>query len=159
MELRLERGPSNAECTIGQLTINGTEECWILEDPVRPPGVWIGGATAIPAGRYKVVLTVSERAQRGTLWCPAKETWPNDKSKWVLPLLVDIPGHQGIRIHAGNRAADTVGCLITGQERGENVVSGSRPALIAVMAALEAAQNGGEACWLTILDPRAGVIT
>jgi hypothetical protein len=110
MELRLEREPSAEGCTIGRLYVDGMFECWTLEDVVRP--VKIPGQTAIPHGHYVVTLTKSKRFQR------------------VLPLVNAVPGFEGIRIHAGNTAADTEGCILVGRERYSSTFIGSSRAAL-----------------------------
>ena len=90
MELTLTRTDFTNDSTIGELSVNGKFECFTLEDKVRP--VKIKGMTAIPAGAYEVVINFSERFQR------------------PLPLLLNVPNFDGIRIHAGNTAKDTEGC-------------------------------------------------
>ena len=57
----------------------------------------IMGISAIPEGRYAVVIT----------WSPRMKQW--------LPLLLGVPMFSGIRIHAGNTAADTAGCILVGE--------------------------------------------
>ena len=102
MELELKRRPSSETCTVGELYVDGKFECYILEDVVReiegaPVAQWkTHGATAIPAGTYQVTLTQSPRFRR------------------VLPLLNNVPGFSGVRIHPGNDADDTEGCLLPG---------------------------------------------
>lgn len=116
MKLVLKRERSTANSTIGTLSINGIYECFILEDIIRErPGVpvsqWkIKGATAIPAGTYDIELTMSNRFKR------------------ILPLLIGVEGFESIRIHPGNKAVDTEGCLLPGSSRGVDVVYGSVPA-------------------------------
>jgi hypothetical protein len=61
--------------------------------------------TAIPYGRYEVVMSFSERF------------------KMLLPLLTNVPGYEGIRIHAGNTEADSSGCLLPGQKSGNKVIN------------------------------------
>lgn len=97
MQLKLTRTHLLPDATLGILDVNGSFECFICEDTVRPPGVKAPGATAIPAGRYEVTITFSARFQR------------------PLPLLLNVPMFEGIRIHPGNTAADTEGCLLPGK--------------------------------------------
>lgn len=119
MELRLQREPSIEGCTIGRLYVDGMFECWTLEDVVRP--VKIAGQTAIPAGHYTVTMTKSRRFQR------------------VLPLVNAVPGFEGIRMHAGNTAADTEGCILVGRERnGAKALISSRAALESLLPRLVA---------------------
>ena len=123
MLLTLTRLWPAADCTIGRLLINGEHECFTLEDPVRVGDIFavkVAGATAIPAGRYGVVMTYSTRFRR------------------ELPLLVDVPNFTGIRIHAGNRASDTEGCILVGTTRLTDRVLHSVDALIALLPKLRA---------------------
>lgn len=120
MDLILQRKDVDQERTLGELFIDGDSYCFTVEDAIRPEK--IEGRTAIPAGRYELVLTRSPRAARGGLWTP----WPDFK----LPLVANVPGFEGIRIHAGNTAADTEGCILVGLDRTANGVGSSRPALL-----------------------------
>ena len=134
MNITLQREPSNTQSTIGELDIDGVFECFTCEDVVRP--VKIKGETAIPAGRYQVVVTMSNRFKRD------------------LPLLLNVPGFEGVRIHTGNTAADTEGCILVGQELGDRSVLNSKAAFAHLFPKIQAAlQNDGE-CWLTILDAK-----
>lgn len=111
MKLELKRRWLTAEATIGELYVDGAFECFICEDTYRPPPApKVFGKTAIPCGTYDVVITQSPRFKR------------------LLPLVADVPGFQGIRIHPGNRPADTEGCLLPGRVRGDGVVLESRVA-------------------------------
>jgi len=85
-------------------------------------------ALAIPAGLYQVRLTDSERVRQGTLWSPGGKQ---------LPLLIDVPGRTGIRIHSGNTAKDSVGCILVGSGIQGTTLSESRRALAALVAAIE----------------------
>ena len=144
MKLHLARRWLTPESTGGELYIDQAWECFTLEDVVRPIGVKIPGQTAIPTGLYRVGLTPSDRVQRGTLWSPSPP---------MLPLLLDVPGFEGIRFHAGNRTADTAGCILVGQVRAPDFVGQSRVALTALMAKLAEAPE----IWLTITS-EPGVI-
>jgi hypothetical protein len=118
-ELLLQRLDANEKRVIGELFIDGESYCYTVEDAIRK--VKLEGKTAIPRGLYEVVLTRSPRAARGGLWTP----WPD----FALPLLVNVPGFEGIRVHSGNTAEDTEGCIIVGLDRLPNGVGNSRAAL------------------------------
>lgn len=138
MEIIVERLQKDEDVTIGAITIDGDFACWSLEDPVRevpgqPVSTWkIHGKTAIPAGRYKVIIDMSARFKR------------------LLPLLLDVPGYSGVRIHAGNTAADTEGCILVGNERLAKSLARSQLALAPFMAKMGEAQRKGETIWLEI---------
>ena len=132
MEITLHREPSNAQSTLGRLDVDGIFECFTCEDIVRP--VKIKGETAIPAGCYQVVVTMSNRFKR------------------ELPLLLNVPDFEGVRIHTGNTAVDTEGCILVGQEMSRcNGVLNSRAAFSHLFSKIEEALQDGE-CWLTILE-------
>ena len=94
MNLVLQRIAQTPEYTIGRLEIDGQFFCNTLEDPVRDEK--IAGKTAIPEGTYEVIVNRSPRFKRD------------------LPLLLDVPNFEGIRIHRGNTAKDTSGCILVG---------------------------------------------
>lgn len=96
MKVEVKRTFKGTEYTIGKLYIDGHYLCDTLEDTVRPVGVKIAGKTAIPTGTYKVKKTMSPRFKK------------------VLPEILNVPGFTGVRIHAGNTAVDTDGCLLLG---------------------------------------------
>ena len=132
MNLRVIREPSTAAATLGILLIDGVFTCWTLEDVVRE--VKIPGETAIPAGRYAVRLSFSQRFQK------------------TLPELLAVPGFVGIRVHAGNTQADTAGCVLVGRKRGNSVVLESKLALIEVMEHLRRATTAGDSITISIED-------
>jgi Family of unknown function (DUF5675) len=132
MKLEVVRPPvCGPVCTIGELLLNGEHECWTLEDVVRPDGEKIYGQTAIPSGTYKVVITYSPHFQRD------------------LPLLVDVPNFEGVRIHPGNTAADTEGCLLVGQGKTTDSVTQSRGAFNTLFPKIRDAIRNGEEVWIT----------
>lgn len=120
MKLDLKRKSFTDNSTIGELSIDGAFECFTLEDVVRD-GEKVYGKTAIPAGTYQVVVTHSPRF--------GKE----------LPLLVDVPGFEGVRIHTGNTATDTEGCILVGNGTETDRITGSRAAFDALFAKIQAA--------------------
>lgn len=116
-----------ASCTIGTLLIDGVFECYTLEDVVRPDGEpKVFGETAIPAGEYDVTITFSPHFQRD------------------LPLLHAVPSFEGVRIHPGNTAADTEGCLLVGESRDAESIHNSRAAFDALYPKIRDAIERGE---------------
>jgi hypothetical protein len=115
--------------TIGALRF-GDFSCFTLEDRVREPGIKVQDKTAIPAGRYKVVVDFSQRFQRR------------------MPLLLDVPMFTGIRIHSGNTAADTRGCILVGEWRAPDWLGDSRKAFIKLFPLIE----GAEDLWIAVTD-------
>lgn len=131
LELTVTRFMCGATCTLGELLVDGEHECYTLEDVVRPDGVKIYGETAIPYGRYRVVVTHSNRFGRD------------------LPLLLNVPAFDGIRIHPGNVAADTHGCLLVGRGHTGSSVTESRLAFDALFPKIRDAIAGGKDVWIT----------
>ena len=124
MELRLERKWFTPKSTIGELSIDGTVQCFTLEDVFREGDIFavkVPGATAIPEGTYDVVVTLSQRF------------------KTELPEVLGVRNFTGVRIHSGNTAADTEGCVLVGRTRGVDSVGESR---LALAPALEAIRRG-----------------
>ncbi len=137
MELIQHRKILSAKSTISELFIDGKHECWILEDPVRDNK--IPGVTAIPYGRYKIIVTKSERFSRHA----GKDVY--------LPLLLNVPNYEGVRIHTGNKPEDTEGCLLPGTEKGTNQVMNSRTAFIQLNDKINAALKKGEDVYINIV--------
>ena len=121
MKLELKRVALKDTYTIGKLYIDGVFFSDTIEDKVRD--VKIKGITAIPYGTYKVVLSLSNRFKK------------------VLPLLVSVPGFEGVRIHAGNTSEDTEGCILVGENKGVGKVINSRKTMDKLMPILESAEN------------------
>lgn len=108
MRLTLTRFERVEDATIGQLEIDGIFICFTLEDVVRP--VKVPGSTAVPAGIYPIQITWSRRFQQ------------------EMPLLIGVHDFTGVRIHPGNFANDTDGCILPGMERQGAKVIRSREA-------------------------------
>lgn len=126
MKFTLKRIHLDDKFTIGHLLLNDEVICFTLEDAVRevdgqPVGEWkIPGITAIPKGSYLVTQTFSQRFKR------------------VLPLLHDVGGFVGVRIHTGNSDVDTEGCILVGSswDGKSNWISGSKSAFDKLMPLL-----------------------
>jgi hypothetical protein len=131
MELELTRSVKTNKSTIGELTVNGVFECFILEDkdrglrkdmPISELIVMkIKTRTAIPTGRYEIVVSFSDKFQK------------------MLPLLLDVPAFAGIRIHPGNTDANTEGCLLPGKTKSPDMIGSSRVAFTALFDKIKAA--------------------
>jgi len=105
VKLYLERDVKAPTFTLGKLHVNGIRMLYTVEDKVRqvngvPVIEWkVKGETAIPTGDYRVIVSMSHRFKK------------------MLPLLLDVPGFEGIRIHPGNTDKDTEGCILVGTHR------------------------------------------
>ena len=147
MELILERIAKKKTYTIGRLYIRrqvtdeylpGIEDqyfCDTLEPTWRDyaNGAYkIKGKSAIPEGRYAVVIS----------WSPKFEAW--------LPILLGVPKFEGIRIHAGNTAKDTEGCILVGRNQRVGEVLESRKWLYELKMKIVEAKGRGEAVWITV---------
>ncbi len=132
MKLLLKRFSHSDKSTIGKLFLDGAFFCHTLEDVTRPEKVY--GETAIPEGVYKVKITYSPRFKRD------------------LPLLLNVPKFEGIRIHAGNTAKDTEGCILVGDLAGQDIVWQSRAAFNRLFDKLKAAQGAGEEITIEVMS-------
>lgn len=117
MQLQLTRKIFTDKSTIGELAVDGKSECFTLEDVVRPEK--IKGETAIPAGTYEIAITFSNKFQK------------------LLPLLLNVPNYEGVRIHLGNKPEDTEGCILVGQTKAPDFVGGSRAAFAPLFEKLQ----------------------
>jgi hypothetical protein len=141
MELVVQREPSLKNCTLGKLTVNGEPECETLEDVIReqagvPVAKWkIQDQTAISAGRYRLIITYSPHFHRD------------------MPLLVGVPGFMDVRVHNGNTAKDTDGCVLVGRKRNGESVYESILAFEALFGKIEDAIESGEEVWITLTNP------
>ena len=106
MILHLKRIFYGFNYTIGKLSIDGVYFCDTLED--LPRDVKIMNETCIPQGKYKVILNESNRFKR------------------IMPLLLNVPNFEGIRIHSGNTAAHTSGCILVGKNTIKGQLTDSR---------------------------------
>jgi len=130
MELTLTRKWLHDDCVIGELDVDGTFECFTLEDLPRPEK--IPGKSAIPEGTYEVIIN----------WSP--------RFKQRMPLLVNVLDFLGIRIHVGNFALETDGCILVGETRNTGWIGRSRAAYNALVSKLEAAITEGHKISITI---------
>lgn len=106
MKIEIKRLHKTKNSTIGELSIDGKFECYTLEDKERP--IKIKSETAIPKGTYKVIINQSNRFKR------------------LLPLLLNVPNFEGVRIHSGNSNHDTEGCILVGRTMTKDYIGQSR---------------------------------
>jgi hypothetical protein len=143
MELQLKREIFTDISTIGTLTIDGKFECYILEDKDRGINntltleqilrVKVYGKTAIPYGRYEVDWTMSARFKK------------------MMPILLNVIGWSGIRIHSGNSELDSLGCLLCGTRKLSNRITESTIATNKLYAKIESAKKQGQRIFITIV--------
>lgn len=132
MKIEVIRVMTAHDATIGKMYIDGIDTCYTLEDIIRPEGEKVYGKTAIPAGRYRVDVTPSTRFKRD------------------LPVLLDVPNFTGVRIHSGNSAEDTSGCVLVGLEQKGATLLRSREAMDIVFPQIRDAVQRGEEVWIEI---------
>ena len=125
----LQRFYCNDKYTLGRLSFNDKYIC----DTLEPPSAHLSskdsiekikatkakGFRAIPSGTYQLTITYSPRFKKR------------------LPLLLNVPGFEGIRIHAGNTVKDTQGCILPGCNTRKGMVTSSRKALEKIIACLK----------------------
>ena len=142
MRLELKRKALLPEYTIGDLFVDGKLFCNTLEDTVRDLNKdgdlndagegKVYGQTAIPYGTYEVVITYSNRFKR------------------QLPLLENVKGFEGIRIHPGNTKEDTHGCILVGVNSKKGMVTESKKTFDKLFAILRDAVEMKETIFITI---------
>lgn len=118
MKVVVERKWKKKDYTIGRVFIDGTQFCNSLEDTdrgldqnmsvLRIKANKIFGKTAIPTGHYVVKMTHSPKYGR------------------VMPEILNVKGYEGVRIHSGNTAEDTLGCILLGKNTKPGWISESR---------------------------------
>ena len=121
MLITIKRLYKTDSSTIGELSIDGVFECFTLEDKERD--VKIKSETAINKGTYKVIINQSNRFKR------------------LLPLLLDVPNFEGVRIHSGNSNHDTEGCILVGKTRNKNYIGQSRKAFEKLFKKMQVAKD------------------
>lgn len=138
MELKLDRKWKSDVCTIGTLTVDGNHDFFTLEDVEREMegrivAEWkVPGKTAIPRGHYFVEITYSPRFHRH------------------MPEIMAVPGFSGVRIHSGNVAQQTDGCVLVGMSKGPDCIYESKKAYDSLYIKIAEAIERGESIELEI---------
>lgn len=139
MYLQLVRENMSELATEGKLFVNGTFECYSLEDTDRQlenGGEKIYGKTAIPRGVYDVVISYSPRFKQD------------------MPEILNVPQFEGIRIHKGNKSEDTEGCILVGidnKKDNDNFIGGSKIAYDKLLSKMIEAEERGEKITIEIV--------
>ncbi|MDD4110686.1 MAG: DUF5675 family protein [Clostridia bacterium] len=142
MNILLDRKYLKENYTIGKLHINDVYFCDTLEDKVVDVDksgkidngeVKIYGQTAIPYGKYKVVLSYSPKFGR------------------IMPRILDVPGFNGILIHIGNTIKDTDGCILVGRNKTVGMVNESTTTFNELFRQMEVAEKKGENITINII--------
>lgn len=141
MNIILNRIAKKAKYTIGKLYINDQYFCDTLEDTDRGLTQYmterqigskkVYGETAIPTGTYRIIISYS------------------NKFKKQMPLLLNVPGFAGIRIHSGNTEKDSLGCILVGKNKAVGKVLESRDTYSKLFSILQEA-NKKETIKITI---------
>ena len=119
LTLTLKRIAFRPTYTVGRMFVRGEHICDTIEDCDRCLRDDMSleeiqqrkqyGVTAIPTGRYKVTLDTVSPKFKSYSWaqfCGGR-----------LPRLHDVKGFDGVLIHVGNTAEDSLGCIIVGQNK------------------------------------------
>ena len=143
MKLLLHRRYLGPEYTIGSLSIDNVYFCDTIEDRVRDinhdgdlddPGEGkVYGETAIPYGTYEIELSMSPKFKR------------------LLPLVLNVKHFTGIRIHRGNTAGDSHGCILPGENKVKGRVINSTKYEVELVRRMKAAVKRGEPITIEII--------
>lgn len=154
MVLKLDRKYKKDTYTIGYLYVDGVRFCNTLED--RDRGLKesdslsmiksrkVYGETAIPTGTYVVTLDVVSGKY-------ASSDWYRKLCGGKMPRLLGVPGFEGILIHPGNTALDTLGCILVGRNTVKGKLTASRETFAALYAKMTAAAKRGERITIEIV--------
>lgn len=152
MNITIKRIFKGDKYTIGKLYVNGIYECDTLEDTDRGltqdmplsniQSKKLYGETAIPTGTYKIDMNTVSPKFKDRSWakfCGGK-----------LPRLIDVPGYSGVLIHVGNKPADTLGCILVGDNKIKGQVINSTSTFQELYSLMLKAKVAGEEITITI---------
>lgn len=152
MKLLLRRIFKGPRYTIGKLFINGVYECDTLEDQDRGltsqmsleeiKAKKVYGVTAIPTGTYSINMTTVSPKFKDRAWAKPY--------KGILPRLENVKGYEGVLIHVGNKAEDTLGCILVGENKVKGQVINSTATFQELYSVMLKAKLLGEELSLTI---------
>ena len=125
MKLTLQRYLFAEDYTMGLLFIDGVYFCDTIEDKYRGQNLSktkVANETCIPYGVYSVKITYSPKYKKN------------------MPQILDVPYFSGVRIHSGNTAKDSSGCVIVGIKSENGRVLQSRKTYNDLIKRLETAK-------------------
>lgn len=138
MELLLKRIAKKDTYTIGKLYVDGKYVADTLEDKDRGlrqdmsleeiKKIKVYGQTAIPTGTYKIDMNTVSPKFKNRSWA---KPWEGK-----LPRLRDVPGYEGVLLHVGNQAQDSLGCVLVGQNKVKGQVINSTATFSKLMSIL-----------------------
>ncbi len=115
------RKVETSDSITGEFWLDGVLECYYLEPSRLTP--YYPGHPCIPAGVYRVVLTMSPHLG------------------YICPEVLNVPGRTAIRWHVGNFPKDVLGCCVVGTTVGVDFVRNSKVAFDALMRRLRAQEE------------------
>lgn len=114
---------------MGELWIDGAFYCDTLEPPLSRPH-----HPAILSGTYSVVM------------------YPSAKFRGMRPLLCGVQGRSGILIHEGNRASQSLGCILVGAWDGRSGLVNSRERLKPLIKWIDGELRKGQSVQICIVS-------
>lgn len=144
MELRVERRWRKDNYTVGRLYVDGEYFCNTLEDKDRGLKQGDGmelikekkvyGETAVPTGRYRVRMDVISPKY-------SRMDWYRNLCGGKMPRLENVPGFEGVLIHPGNTAADSLGCILVGKNTKVGQLTSSKATFATLYDRIRSATN------------------
>ena len=147
MNFQVRRFAFKESYTIGRMTAGGEKLCETLEDKIRDlkdlnhDGDFddlgegkIYGETAIPCGRYQVIITFSPKFQKR------------------LPELLNVPGFNNIRIHAGSNSRHTEGCVLVGENKQKGRLINGPYYQTRIVQMIDEDTEKGLTSWITVKE-------
>jgi hypothetical protein len=135
MKFTLQREVFAPTYTLGILLAGDVHIGYTCEDRDRyleHGGEKVYGTSAIPRGNYVLELSYSNRFKR------------------VLPILLNVPQFTAIRIHGGNTAEDTLGCILVGLDRTQDGCKRCAEAVEEVIQLVTVSSLREETSWLEV---------
>lgn len=134
---RVPADPAREKYTLGVMYRNGLRFCQTCEDEDRhlenDPSAKVPKLTAIPRGRYKLTTSYSHHFGK------------------VLPEVLGVPNFTGVRLHGGNHAEHSQGCILTGRVRIRDGIAQCPDTVAAIIELIDDAEERGEESFLEVV--------